>query len=167
MADRLASGDRLAFGDRIAPTIGDTIGILGGGQLGRMIAMAAASLGLKTHVFTPEADSPAAEVAGSATVADYRDEAALARFAATVAVVTYEFENVPAETAAVLARHAPVRPNERALQTAQDRLVEKAVPARSRARNRALRPRGRSGRAGPRRGPARPPLDPEDAPLRL
>ncbi len=87
--------------------------------------MAAASLGLKTHVFTPEADSPASEVAGAVTVADYRDEAALARFAGTVAVVTYEFENVPAATAAVLARHAPVRPNERALETAQDRLVEK------------------------------------------
>ncbi len=122
MADRL-TGDRIAPGDTISP--GDTIGILGGGQLGRMIAMAAASLGLKTHVYTPEADSPAAEVAGSVTVADYRDDAALARFAGTVAVVTYEFENVPAETAAVLARHAPVRPNARALETAQDRLVEK------------------------------------------
>ena len=123
MVDRLASSDRIAPGDSIAP--GDTIGILGGGQLGRMIALAAASLGLRTHVYTPEHDSPAAAVAGSVTVADYRDEAALARFAGTVSVVTYEFENVPAETAAVLARHAPVRPSARALETAQDRLVEK------------------------------------------
>jgi 5-(carboxyamino)imidazole ribonucleotide synthase len=104
---------------------GDTLGILGGGQLGRMLAMAAASLGLKTHVFAPDADSPAFSVADAHTVADYRDEAALERFARTVAVVTYEFENVPAETAAVLARHAPVRPNSDALKTAQDRLVEK------------------------------------------
>ena len=104
---------------------GDTLGILGGGQLGRMIAMAAAGLGLKSHVFAPDADSPAFAVADAHTVADYRDEAALARFARTVAVVTYEFENVPAETAAVLARHAPVRPNGDALKTAQDRLVEK------------------------------------------
>ncbi len=104
---------------------GDTLGILGGGQLGRMLAMAAAALGLKSHVFAPEADSPAFAVAESHTVADYRDEAALARFAEDVAVVTYEFENVPAETAAVLSRHAPVRPDGEALKTAQDRLVEK------------------------------------------
>ncbi len=104
---------------------GDTLGILGGGQLGRMLAMAAASLGLKTHVFAPDADSPAFSVADAQTVADYRDEAALERFARTVAVVTYEFENVPAETAAVLARHAPVRPSGDALKTSQDRLVEK------------------------------------------
>ncbi len=104
---------------------GDTLGILGGGQLGRMLAMAAASLGLKSHVFAPDADSPAFAVADAHTVADYRDEAALTRFAKTVAVVTYEFENVPAETAAVLSRHAPVRPNADALKTAQDRLVEK------------------------------------------
>ncbi len=104
---------------------GDTLGILGGGQLGRMLAMAAASLGLKTHIYAPEPDSPAFAVADAHTVADYRDEAALARFAQKVAVVTYEFENVPAETAAVLSRHAPVRPSGDALKTAQDRLVEK------------------------------------------
>ena len=104
---------------------GDTLGILGGGQLGRMIAMAAASLGLKSHVYSSEADSPAFAVADAHTVADYRDEAALARFAQTVAVVTYEFENIPAESAAVLSRYAPVRPNGDALKTSQDRLVEK------------------------------------------
>ncbi len=104
---------------------GDTLGILGGGQLGRMLATAAAALGLKAHVFAPDADSPAFEVAHACTVADYRDEAALARFAQGAAVITYEFENVPAETAAVLSRYAPVRPNGDALRTTQDRLLEK------------------------------------------
>ncbi len=104
---------------------GDTIGILGGGQLGRMLAVAAAKLGLKAHIFAPEPDSPAFEVAALRTVADYRDEAALARFAASVSLCTYEFENVPAETAAILSVHGPVRPNSRSLQTSQDRLVEK------------------------------------------
>ncbi|HEX4764652.1 MAG TPA: 5-(carboxyamino)imidazole ribonucleotide synthase [Lichenihabitans sp.] len=107
----------------IAP--GDTVGILGGGQLGRMLSLAAAKLGLRAHVLAPEADSPAFEVAAVHTVADYRDAHALAAFAASVAVVTYEFENVPTETAAVLARHAPVRPNAASLATAQDRLTEK------------------------------------------
>ena len=104
---------------------GDTLGIIGGGQLGRMLAMAAATLGLRSHVFAPDADSPAFAVADAHTVADYGDEAALSRFARTVAVVTYEFENVPAQSVAVLARHAPVRPNGEALRIAQDRLVEK------------------------------------------
>ena len=116
-------GGPVASAAMIAP--GDTIGILGGGQLGRMLAAAAAKLGLKAHIFAPEPDSPAFEVAAAHTVADYRDEAALARFAESVSVVTYEFENVPAETAAVLAAHGPVRPNSTALETAQDRLVEK------------------------------------------
>ena len=111
------------FPDMLAP--GDTIGILGGGQLGRMLAIAAAKLGLKAHVFAPEPDSPAFEVAAAHTIADYRDAAALTRFADRVKVMTYEFENVPAETAAVLAAHGPVRPNSTALETAQDRLVEK------------------------------------------
>ena len=107
----------------IAP--GDTIGILGGGQLGRMLAVAAATLGLKAHIYAPEPDSPAFEVAAVRTIADYRDRPALAQFAASVAVVTYEFENVPAETAAALSRNGPVRPSGRALETSQDRLVEK------------------------------------------
>ena len=82
---------------------GDTIGILGGGQLGRMIALAAAPLGFRVHVLAPEADSPAFDVAARRIVAPYDDEAALAAFAADVAVVTYEFENVPAACAAFLA----------------------------------------------------------------
>jgi 5-(carboxyamino)imidazole ribonucleotide synthase len=107
----------------IAP--GATIGILGGGQLGRMLAIAAAQLGLKTHIYSPDPDSPAFDVAAVQTVAAYEDEAALADFAGSVDVVTYEFENVPARTAEVLAAICPVRPNPRALATSQDRLIEK------------------------------------------
>ena len=105
---------------------GATIGILGGGQLARMMALAAAPLGLKCHVYAPEGDNPAFDVAAAATEADYTDEAALARFAAAIDVVTYEFENVPARTAEVLAAHRPVHPNPRALAITQDRLTEKS-----------------------------------------
>ncbi|QFU15439.1 5-(carboxyamino)imidazole ribonucleotide synthase [Microvirga thermotolerans] len=108
---------------------GCTLGILGGGQLGRMIAMAAAQLGLRTHVYAPERDSPAFAVAAEHTVAAYEDEAALVRFAKAVDVVTYEFENVPAATAAVLSAHAPLAPNARALSVTQDRLTEKSFVA--------------------------------------
>jgi 5-(carboxyamino)imidazole ribonucleotide synthase len=104
---------------------GDTIGILGGGQLGRMLAQAAAELGLKAHIYSPEKDSPAFDVAAFHTVAEFDDEAALAHFADQVDVVTYEFENVPARSAAVLAEHGPVRPGPAALAACQDRLVEK------------------------------------------
>ena len=107
----------------IAP--GATIGILGGGQLGRMLAMAAAGLGLKAHIYTPDPQSPAFDVCAAHTVAPYEDEAALAGFADAVDVVTYEFENVPARTAAVLADHCLVRPGAAALAASQDRLVEK------------------------------------------
>ncbi|HUH83855.1 MAG TPA: 5-(carboxyamino)imidazole ribonucleotide synthase [Stellaceae bacterium] len=107
----------------IAP--GATIGILGGGQLGRMTALAAAELGYRTHVFCPEGDSPAKQVTALATTAPYDDRAALARFAAAVDVVTFEFENVPADTAEVLAGRKPVRPAPNALRIAQDRLKEK------------------------------------------
>jgi 5-(carboxyamino)imidazole ribonucleotide synthase len=108
---------------RLAP--GATVGILGGGQLGRMLAMAAAELGLRAHVFCPDPDSPAFDVCARTTVADYDDEAALTRFAQAVDVVTYEFENVPARTAEVLAAIRPVRPDAAALAASQDRLVEK------------------------------------------
>lgn len=104
---------------------GATIGILGGGQLGRMLALAAAPLGYRCHIYTPETDSPAAQVSAAATVADYDDWAALETFAAAIDVATYEFENVPAETAERLAAHVPVRPGQKALATAQDRLTEK------------------------------------------
>lgn len=104
---------------------GETIGILGGGQLARMLALAAAPLGLKAHVFAPTGDNPAFEVAGAHTVAAYGDERALAAFAASVSVVTYEFENVPAETAGFLAARVPVLPGTRALAVTQDRVMEK------------------------------------------
>lgn len=106
-----------------------TIGILGGGQLGRMLVLAAARLGLSTRVLCPDPRSPAFEVAGEHIVADYEDEAALARFAEGLAAVTYEFENVPAATAAFLAARVPVRPGPRALEVSQDRLSEKTFLA--------------------------------------
>jgi len=108
---------------------GDTVGILGGGQLGRMLAVAAAKLGLRTHVFCPDPDSPAFAVAAQATCASYEDEDALERFAAGVAVVTYEFENVPAGTAARLSAARPLFPPSRALEVTQDRLLEKRLAA--------------------------------------
>jgi 5-(carboxyamino)imidazole ribonucleotide synthase len=106
-----------------------TVGILGGGQLGRMLALAAARLGLSTHVYCPDPASPAFEVARTHTVAAYDDAAALAAFAASVDVVTYEFENVPAATTAVLAPLVPVRPGTRSLEVSQDRLSEKTFLA--------------------------------------
>jgi 5-(carboxyamino)imidazole ribonucleotide synthase len=105
--------------------VGATIGILGGGQLARMLALAAAPLGLKCHVYSPDADSCAFDVVHAQTVADFEDEAALARFAKSVDVVTYEFENVPAKTAAFLSERVRVLPDPHVLETTQDRLVEK------------------------------------------
>ena len=117
----------MAGKDIIAP--GATIGMLGGGQLGRMAALAAANLGYKVHVLTPERDSPAAQVCAATTIADYTDRAALEAFAASVDVVTYEFENVPVEAAELLAEKVPVRPGAEALRVAQDRLREKEFAA--------------------------------------
>jgi 5-(carboxyamino)imidazole ribonucleotide synthase len=102
-----------------------TIGILGGGQLGRMLALAAAQLGFKCHVFAPNPDSPAFDVVHRVTCADYTDTQALDRFAGNVDVVTYEFENVPAATATFLAARVPVLPDPQVLATTQDRLAEK------------------------------------------
>ncbi|MBB4266872.1 5-(carboxyamino)imidazole ribonucleotide synthase [Roseospira visakhapatnamensis] len=107
----------------IAP--GSTIGIVGGGQLGRMTALAAARLGYDCQILTPEVDSPAARVAAGAIVAPYDDPAALTAFADAVDVVTFEFENVPAPAVAWLAERRPVRPGWRVLETAQDRILEK------------------------------------------
>jgi len=105
--------------------LGATIGILGGGQLGRMLALAAARLGFKTHIYCPDPRSPAFEVTPHKTVAAYDDEAPLAVFAGAVDVVTYEFENVPARTADFLAGLKPLRPGANALAISQDRLAEK------------------------------------------
>ncbi|MBN9549213.1 MAG: 5-(carboxyamino)imidazole ribonucleotide synthase [Alphaproteobacteria bacterium] len=104
---------------------GSTIGIIGGGQLGRMLAMAAARLGYRIAVLEPQADCPAAQVANRQIVAAYDDPAALAELAAASAVVTYEFENVPVAAAETLAATVPVHPPARALEVAQDRVVEK------------------------------------------
>jgi 5-(carboxyamino)imidazole ribonucleotide synthase len=104
---------------------GDTIGILGGGQLGRMLAMAAARLGLRCQVFSPDPDSPAFDVVLNATCAEYADVEALELFANDVDVITYEFENVPSATAMILAARRPVLPDRNILETTQDRLIEK------------------------------------------
>jgi 5-(carboxyamino)imidazole ribonucleotide synthase len=108
-------------------TPGSTIGILGGGQLGRMLAIAAAQLGFDVCIFTDEPDSPASRVAAKTIIGNYLDTAALADFARRVAVVTTEFENVPAQTAeALIAAGARVAPCPNALAIAQDRFDEKS-----------------------------------------
>ena len=104
---------------------GATIGILGAGQLGRMLAMAALKLGLRTHIFAPEAAAPAYDAAAGRTVAAFDDEAALARFAEAADIVTFEFENVPTATIEFLVKRVAVRPGVRALALTQDRLTEK------------------------------------------
>ncbi|HVV63765.1 MAG TPA: 5-(carboxyamino)imidazole ribonucleotide synthase, partial [Pseudolabrys sp.] len=104
---------------------GATIGILGGGQLGRMLALAAEPLGLNCHIYSPERDSCAFPVARQSTCAPYENEQALARFARTVDVITYEFENVPAKAAAFLSARKDVLPDPKILETTQDRLIEK------------------------------------------
>jgi 5-(carboxyamino)imidazole ribonucleotide synthase len=109
---------------------GDSIGILGGGQLGRMLAMAASRLGFKCQVFSPDPDSPAFDVVLHATCAEYADVEALELFANDVDVITYEFENVPAAAAMVLAARRPVLPDYKVLETTQDRLAEKDFAAR-------------------------------------
>jgi 5-(carboxyamino)imidazole ribonucleotide synthase len=105
---------------------GDAIGILGGGQLGRMLAIAAADMGLDVHIFTPEEDSPASRVAKRTWVANWDDTAALKEFAASIVAATLEFENVPVAAADLIeAQGVPMRPNGRTLSRAQDRLAEK------------------------------------------
>ncbi len=104
---------------------GQTIGILGGGQLGRMLAMAAARLGLRTHVYEPGANPPTAQTANETTTASYDDATALRAFAQSVDVVTYEFENVPADALDLIESLVPIRPNRQALAVSQDRLTEK------------------------------------------
>ncbi len=109
--------------EALAP--GAVIGILGGGQLGRMLSMAAARLGFRCHVYEPGTDCPASHVAWRTTCADYEDATALRTFARSVDVVTYEFENVPAEALDLIEAEVPIRPGRRALAISQDRLPEK------------------------------------------
>lgn len=103
-----------------------TIGIVGGGQLGRMSAMAAARLGLKCVIYTPESGSPASHVCDTTIVGAYDDTAALTRFASLVDVITYEFENIPLDTIATLKKLKPVYPDSNVLEISQDRISEKS-----------------------------------------
>ena len=105
--------------------IGSTIGILGGGQLGRMLSVAASRLGYKSHIFEPGANPPAGQVADQVTTAAYEDEAALKAFADAVDVITYEFENIPTSALDLLEAHRPIRPGREALRVSQDRITEK------------------------------------------
>src|SRR6202045_1274582 len=122
---RASGGICVTASNQVKLKPGDTIGILGGGQLGRMLAMAAARLGLRCQVFSPDPESPAFDVVMNATCAEYADVEALELFAADVDVITYEFENVPAAAAMILAARRPVLPERQILETTQDRLAEK------------------------------------------
>jgi len=104
---------------------GSTIGILGGGQLGRMLSVAAARLGFKTCVFEPTGDCPASHVANYHFQASYEDAEALRKFAQSVDVITYEFENIPTSALDALEAVRPIRPSREALRISQDRLIEK------------------------------------------
>ena len=104
---------------------GATIGILGGGQLGRMLSVAASRLGFKTHIFEPGATPPAAHVADRVTTANYDDAEALNAFAQSVDVITYEFENIPTSALDILENIRPIHPNREALRVSQDRITEK------------------------------------------
>jgi 5-(carboxyamino)imidazole ribonucleotide synthase len=104
---------------------GATIGILGGGQLGRMLSVAASRLGFKSHIFEPGTNPPAGQVAAQVTTADYTDHAAIRTFAQSVDVVTYEFENIPPEALDEIEKIRPVHPGRRALAASQDRILEK------------------------------------------
>ncbi|MCB1330515.1 MAG: 5-(carboxyamino)imidazole ribonucleotide synthase [Maritimibacter sp.] len=105
--------------------VGATIGILGGGQLGRMLSVAASRLGLKTHIYEPGAQPPAGQVADRVTSAGYDDAQALKAFGTSVDVITYEFENIPTAALDILEALAPIHPGREALRVSQDRLVEK------------------------------------------
>ncbi len=102
-----------------------TLGILGGGQLGRMSAQAARELGIKTIIYTPEQNSPASQVADNTIVGDYSDREKLKAFSAKVEVISYEFENIPVETVRYLQTLKPVYPDEKLLEVSQDRIAEK------------------------------------------
>ncbi|WP_372605125.1 5-(carboxyamino)imidazole ribonucleotide synthase [Actibacterium sp.] len=106
-------------------TPGATIGILGGGQLGRMLSVAASRLGFSCHIFEPGTNPPAGQVAHRVTTAAYEDKAALRAFAETVDVITYEFENIPTSALDLLETLRPIRPGREALRVSQDRMTEK------------------------------------------
>lgn len=109
----------------LALPIGSTIGIIGGGQLGRMLAVAASRLGFRCHIYEPGANPPAGQVADQVTTAAYDDEAALRAFGESVDIITYEFENIPTAALDLLQDLAPIHPGREALRVSQDRLTEK------------------------------------------
>ncbi len=104
---------------------GSAIGILGGGQLGRMLSVAASRLGYKTHIYDPHPDNPAGQVAAQTTIASFADTTALMEFAKTVDIVTYEFENIPTSALDSIEAYCSIHPNREALRISQDRLTEK------------------------------------------
>ena len=104
---------------------GSRIGILGGGQLGKMLAVAASRLGLTSHIFDPNENSPASQVAFKTSTASYEDKRALINFANSVDIITYEFENIPTSALDVLEKIVPIRPGREALRVSQDRIIEK------------------------------------------
>ena len=110
---------------------GATIGVLGSGQLGRMFAIAARRMGYRVHTYSPEQDTPTGQVSDVEWTGDYRDLDQVAKFAQAVDVVTFEFENVPAETAQTAAKYAPVRPGGAVLHTTQQRAREKRFLTRA------------------------------------
>ncbi|MDP4989783.1 MAG: 5-(carboxyamino)imidazole ribonucleotide synthase [Marivita lacus] len=109
----------------LALPIGSTIGIIGGGQLGRMLSVAASRLGFRCHIYEPGANPPAGQVADQVTTAAYEDEAALRAFGGCVDIITYEFENIPTAALDLLQDLAPIHPGREALRVSQDRLTEK------------------------------------------
>ena len=147
--DRLREEQTKAVADATGMTSplppNSTIGLVGGGQLGRMSALAAARLGYRCHILTREQDSPASQVSAATTISDYQAPAGLREFAAAVDVISFEFENVSAEGLDLLASLKPVRPSPEILRTSQDRVVEKTflngagVPTAPWARGRELR----------------------------
>jgi 5-(carboxyamino)imidazole ribonucleotide synthase len=108
---------------------GATIGIFGGGQLGRMLSQSAQKLGFKVHIYDPHTDTPAGRISNFKSAAPYEEMAAISRFAKDCDVITYEFENIPTITVSAAQQFTPVYPNVKALETAQDRLVEKTFLA--------------------------------------
>ena len=111
--------------DQILP--GATLGVLGSGQLGRMFAIAARRLGYRVHVYSPDTDTPAGQIADREFAAPYDDDESLTEFARSVDVVTFEFENVPASVTDCIERSTPVNPSGHVLGVAQNRLVEKST----------------------------------------
>lgn len=119
---------------------GGTIGIIGGGQLGRLLALAAGRMGYRTHIFCPEKKCSASQVATDHTVAEYDDEDALQAFADTIDVATCEFENVPVSALAIVGHIVPIRPGANALRISQDRALEKSFFAKNGSKTAPWRP---------------------------